>query len=151
MKILSINNISKHNYITYKQNDQTANKKNEKIKNIALGVGATTMLTIGAGLLSKGNFYKTIEKKGLILKDGILIEKSSGKKYTGEIKSNVGKLGFTKIETIKFVDGIINEKIYKNLLGQELEGYFYKDGKKCMYVQVGYPFGASIKKIITNR
>lgn len=64
----------------------------------------------------------------------------TGEKFTGNIKSYVGRIGFNRIETRSFVDGVITEKTYKNAAGAELDGFFYKDGKECLKVHVGYPY-----------
>ena len=104
------------------------------------GIGVAGMMIIGTGIASKGNFNKSIAKKGLEFKNNVLINKTTGEKYTGNIKSNVGKIGFNRVESQSFVDGIITEKTYKNIVGSEISGTFYKDGKECLNVQIGYPY-----------
>lgn len=112
------------------------------------GIGVAGMIIVGTGLACKGNFNKSIAKKGLEFKNNILINKNTGEKFTGDIKSNIGKIGFNHVETQSFVDGIITEKTYKNILGKELSGTFYKDGKECLNVQIGYPYFVPYNKSV---
>ena len=112
------------------------------------GIGVASMVIVGIGMSYKGNFNKSIAKKGLELKNNILINKNTGEKFTGEIKSYIGKIGFNRIETQSFVDGILTEKTYKNALGQELSGSFYKNGKECLNVQIGYPYLIPYHKLV---
>ncbi len=104
------------------------------------GLGVLGALVVTAGILSRNTFEKNILKKGLELKNNVLVNKATGEKYTGAIKSNIGKIGFNKKETRTFVDGVITEKTYKNAFNKELEGFFYKDGKECVHVKLSYPF-----------
>lgn len=127
------------------------NQKRNRRQNMligATGIGVAGMIVIGTGMACKGNFNKSIAKKGLELKNNILVNKETGEKYTGKIKSNIGKIGFNRVETQSFVDGIITEKTYKNILGSELNGIFYKDGKECLNVQIGYPYVVPYDKSI---
>ena len=137
---------------TYSQRYTNKKVSKENRRMVVLGIGAAGMIIVGAGIACKGNFSKSIAKKGLVLKDNVLINKKTGEKYTGVIKSNVGKIGFNRIESQNFVDGVITEKTYKDAFGKELSGVFYKDGKECFLVEIGYPYFISYNKsVVTYR
>lgn len=137
------------------ENTDLGSKKHARLLNSGtnfmttiLGIGVISMIIIGTGLSSKGSFAKNIAKKGLELKDNLLINSKTGEKYTGTIKSNVGKIGFNKVESQKYENGVITEKIYKNIFGREKSGIFYKDGKECLKVKIGYPYFVPYNKSV---
>ena len=129
----NMNPYTYNNCAIFTKNKTTFAKKDNK-KMIGGAITGAGILIIITGLLKKGNFNKSIAKKGLSLKDNILYDNTTGKKFTGKIKSYVGKLGFTKTETQEFVDGVLKEKLYHSLLGKELYGEFYKDGKRVLQI-----------------
>ncbi len=143
VQIQSTNTLNKQPYVKKK-----ASKENRAM--LALGIGVTGMVIVGCGIASKGNFSKSIAKKGLVIKDNILVNKETGEKYTGTIKANIGKIGFNRIETRNFVEGVITEKTYKDALGKELSGTFYKDGKECLFVEIGYPYFVPYNKSVAT-
>ena len=126
------------------------NYSKEKQAMLVLGIGVAGMIIVGTGIASRGNFNKSITKKGLVLKDNILVKKDTGEKFTGTIKSNIGKIGFNRVETRNFVEGVITEKTYKDALGKELSGTFYKDGKECLFVEIGYPYFVPYNKSVAT-
>ena len=91
----------------------------------------------------KKSLQKVFTQKGLILKEGTLIVSKTGEKFSGTIKRHVGTFGFIK-ETRKYDNGLLSEKLYHNLFGKELDGYFYKNGILHTSVNVNsYPFTKS--------
>ena len=76
-------------------------------------------------------YEEALKKAGVQIEDNIATLIESGEKYTGKIERFVNR---NKKETIEFKDGIIKEKLYHNLFGKELEGYFYKDGKEVLKI-----------------
>ena len=145
--------ISKY-HNTFKEKQHRKNNSNKVLKEnmtmTAFGIGVAGMMILGAGIACRGNFSNSIAKRGLIYKDNVLIDSKTGKKFTGTIKSYVGKLGFNRIESQSFVDGVITEKTYKNMFGSELGGVFYKDGKECLKVNIGYPFFVPYNKAVAT-
>ena len=106
------------------------NKTLSKGEKIALGV-TTLALTAGTTALMlsrRPDFIRAFEKSGITVKDGIVIVKETGEKYTGVIKSRYGKLKLKK-ETTEFVDGVLKEHLRYDMFGRESVGYFYKNGK----------------------
>ena len=133
----NINTYKNSNIFLSTQSTKT-NNNNQKKKNTLIAIGgasAVGLTIVTTGLASRGNFAKNSFKKGLIMKNGVLINKQTGETFTGKIKSNIGKIiGFSIVETRAFENGIITEKTYKNIIGQEKAGTFYKDGKECLNV-----------------
>ena len=116
---------------------------------LGYGVGVAGVAFVSAGLISKSSFNKNILKKGLEIREGLLRDKKTGDVFTGKIKSNTGLIiGFNKVETRSFENGVITEKTYKNILGREIEGVFYKDGKECLDVFVKTKGADSQKRMI---
>ena len=92
---------------------------------IALGVIAT----LGRVAVKKPpriSFEKILNKNGLELKNNFLVKKGTGEKFTGELKRSTRE---SNIETQKFANGVITEKIYTDWRGNEIKGYFYKNGE----------------------
>ena len=121
---------------TFKQNPQSAKDKS-KIKE--KGGDSNTMLSLSitglaiAGLAAVGlkktyimSYEEALKKNGVEIKNGIATFIKTGKKFTGKIQRFEAR---NRKETVEFADGIIQEKIYHNLFGRELDGMFYKDGK----------------------
>ena len=79
-----------------------------------------------------------------------MVDSKTGEKFTGTVRSFVGKIGFNRIESQSFVDGVITEKTYKNMFGSELGGVFYKDGKECFKVTIGYPYFVPYNKAVAT-
>ncbi len=144
MKIQPIKYVNKSvSRVAFKKVQNTAPQENQKRaekseirkkirKYMPLIIGAAGALAIVAGVLSKSTFEENIAKKGLEFRDNVLVNKETGEKFTGKIKSNVGAIGFNRRETKVFTNGIIDEVTYRSTLGRELEGTFYKDGKEFM-------------------
>ncbi len=133
----------------FQKKDEKLSKKNAAAITAA-GIGVTTMTIAISGLITKGNFSKNIAKKGLEFRNNLLVNKHTGEKFTGKIKSNIGTIGFDKIETQIYESGVLTEKNYKNALGKELYGTFYKDGKEFMNVQIGYPYFVPYNKSVAT-
>lgn len=114
------------------ENPEKSEMRKKIRKYMPLIIGAAGALAIVAGILSKSTFKENIAKKGLEFRDNVLVNKETGEKFTGKIKSNVGAIGFNRRETRVFTNGIIDEVTYRSTLGRELEGTFYKDGKEFM-------------------
>lgn len=118
----------------------TKPEENTKPKKIILGTLGAFAVAYGSYVAimvakkpPKMSFDELLTKKGLEFRNEILVNKSTGGKFTGEIKRNTGKFDKFKhremIETQKFNEGIIAEKTYTDWRGKEIEGVFYLDGK----------------------
>ncbi len=63
----------------------------------------------------KISFEELLNKKGLEFRNNVLVNKSTGENFTGELKrstNDYGKgSGFKNIETRRFEEGIITEKL----------------------------------------
>ncbi len=114
---------------TFKDNSHENNQKNRMPSAIATAAAGTVVIgstiLIGKNKMSIRNYEDALKKCGVEIKNGIAIVTATGEKYTGVIKRN---LSINKKETINFVNGKMNERLYHNMLGRELEGEFYKDG-----------------------
>lgn len=119
------------------ENKKTKGISAVKICTLALAVPTVLALSYLAVIEHKKpkklSFKKLLEQNNLEFKNDVLIIKNTGEKYTGELKRSTGEFfpnGYgEKIESQKFEKGIITEKTYVNSKGQEIQGYFYKDGK----------------------
>lgn len=119
------------------ENKKTKGVSAVKICTLALAVPTVVALSYLAVIEHKKparlSFEKLLAKNNLELKDGVLKNKNTGEKYTGELKRSTGELFqdkfYEKIESQKFENGVIKERTYKNWKGDEVNGYFYKDGK----------------------
>ena len=99
-----------------------------------MGLAAAGLALAGVTKLKKIAFEEALKKRGVELKDGIATLIETGEKYSGKIE----RLDTTtRKETVEFVDGIITEKVYHNILGKPLNGIFYKDGIKRIEVGAG--------------
>ncbi|MCQ2740104.1 MAG: hypothetical protein MJ237_07745 [bacterium] len=93
---------------------------------------ALSTLAITA-LVAPRIFGKTFDKKlaqlGLAKNsDGLLINKNTGAKFTGEIKNFTGKERVTR----KFNNGVLSEELHKGILGGEKEAVFNNGNKKVV-------------------
>lgn len=137
MKISKIQNINFQS--TLKHNDKSDTEKsipkseNDKTTLTLLGLAVGGALAVLLGQKSKMSFEKALLKEGVKIKDGIAIIQETGKKYTGTIKRKVNAYGM-KREIVTYKDGLITEKLYKDILGRELEGHFYKEGKPYLTI-----------------
>lgn len=90
----------------------------------------------------KMSFEELLTKKGLEFRNEILVNKSTGEKFTGELKRSTDEYGkgsgFKNIETRRFEDGIITENTNKDLWGNEISGKFYKEGNIYSDVEIYY-------------
>lgn len=90
----------------------------------------------------KMTFEELLAKKGLEFRNEFLVNKSTGEKFTGELKRSTDEYGkgsgFKNIETRRFENGIITENTNKDLWGNEISGKFYKEGKVYSNVEIYY-------------
>lgn len=125
----TINNI-KFSSLKEKQDNVVESKKQENNKNMLvaslIGLAAVGATAVGIKKSSPISYERALEKAGIEIKNGIAVLSKTGEKYTGKIQRFESR---TKKETIQFVDGVITEKLQHNLLGKELEGVFYQEGK----------------------
>lgn len=114
------------------QTDNVQNNPSEKHL-IALSLGGLATLGAVAAALKtrKTSLEEALRKNGIQLKNNIATLIENGEKYTGKIERYESR---NRKETIKFVDGKMEECLYHNILGKELDGYFYKDGVKKLHV-----------------
>jgi len=89
------------------------------------GLAAAGLTAIGLKKTHTMSYEEALKKNGVEIKDGIATLIESGKKYTGKIERFEKR---NRKETVEFVDGVIQERVYHNLFGRELNGMFYKDG-----------------------
>lgn len=129
--MLRIEPMSTTHFKTKKESQQSllSPQKNENKKEVLIATLAG-LATIGATIIglqktSPKNYEEALKKAGIQIEDGIAILIKTKEKYTGTVQRFETR---SKKETIKFVDGIITEKINHNLFGKELEGKFYKNG-----------------------
>lgn len=117
------------------QNETPKNKQqdNKKLYMTLAGLAVLGAATVIAGKKSISTYEQALAKNGVQIKDGVATVIATGDKYTGSIKRNTQAFGFKK-ETVQFSDGVITEKVYHNLKGDELEGDFFKDGKRRVRV-----------------
>ena len=108
---------------------------NSKKLNLALAcLAAAGLGLIGISKVKKISFEEALRKSGVELKDGIATLLETGEKFSGKVERLDSR---TSKETVEFVDGVITEKVYHNLLGKPLNGIFYKDGVKRIEVGAG--------------
>ena len=88
------------------------------------GLAVLGLTAIGLKKTSKMSFEEALKKNGVEIKDGIATLIKSGEKFTGKIQRFEKR---NRKESVKFVDGVMTEKLYHNILGKELDGYFYKN------------------------
>ena len=89
------------------------------------GLAVLGLAALGLKKTSKMSFEEALKKNGVEIKDGIATLIKSGEKFTGKIQRFEKR---NRKESVKFVDGVMTEKLYHNILGKELDGYFYKNG-----------------------
>lgn len=68
------------------------------------------------------------------IKNGFIISKSTGEKFTGKISYNSKAYGLEK-ETVSYVDGKTTEIVHHKWNGKEVNGLFFKNGKP--FIRVG--------------
>ena len=108
----------------------TDNRKSSAAQTCLL-LSLAGLAAIGGGALLKKKRFSTmtyeqaLKKAGVEIQDGIAKLKT-GENYTGKIERYKTK---NEKENVEFLDGKIKEKIYHSANGNELSGYFYKDGK----------------------
>ncbi len=110
-------------------------KKNKENKLMLTGtlVGLATIgvAAIGLKITAPKNYEEVLKKAGIKIKDGIAILAETGEKYTGKVQRFETR---NRKETVKYVNGIMTEKLYHNLTGKELQGDFYKEGKRVLQI-----------------
>ena len=89
------------------------------------GLAVLGLAALGLKKTSKMSFEEALKKNGVEIKDGVATLIKSGEKFTGKIQRFEKR---NRKESVKFVDGVMTEKLYHNILGKELDGYFYKNG-----------------------
>jgi len=118
-----------------KESELDISKDNSSKLNLALmGLAVAGLTLVGATKFKKITFEEALRKSGVEFKDGIATLLETGEKFSGKIERLESR---TRKETVEFVDGVIKEKVYHNLLGKPLNGIFYKDGIKRIEVGAG--------------
>lgn len=110
------------------------NKDSSKLNLALVGLAVAGLTLVGATKLKKISFEEALRKSGVELKEGVATLIETGEKFSGKIERFETR---TRKETVEFVDGVITEKVYHNLLGKPLNGIFYKDGIKRIEVGAG--------------
>lgn len=110
--------------------EKQENQKSMLITSLA-ALAAAGVAAVGLKKTTPISYEKALEKAGVEIKNGIATVIKTGEKYTGKIQRYESR---TKKETVNFVDGILTEKLYHNLLGKELEGIFYKEGEPVLKI-----------------
>ena len=124
------------------------NNQNNLLYAIGLN-GTLAAVTLFAGIKgAKKEFAEVLKKNGISIQDGVAKIIKTGELYTGTIKRNVKHFGLKK-EVVNFEKGQMKEKLYYNLLGQEVCGYFYKNGKLVKEIEVDTPLFAKNKGVVT--
>ncbi len=106
-------------------------QKSNDINNDKILIGSLSALavlglaTVGLFKAKKTSFEDALKKSGVMLKDNIATITDTGERYTGKIERYAK---FNRKETTQYINGVISEKVYHNILGKEIEGYFYKNG-----------------------
>lgn len=95
------------------------------------GLAAIGAAAIGLKKTAKMSYEDALKKAGVQVKDGIATLIESGEKFTGKIQRFEKR---NRKETVEFVDGVMTEKVYHSLTGKELEGEFYKNGKRVLRI-----------------
>ncbi len=139
-------NINTNSYILLSKNHERfmvqipfGNKDNSNTKDntpVILTTGAIAVATaIAAAKGAKINLDKALNKKGVKMQDGIVRKIDTGELFNGIIRRNIKPFGIKK-ETLKYINGEIREKLYHDVFGREIQGYFYKNGKLVEEVRV---------------
>lgn len=110
---------------------KTNNNKNVLLLSLAGLAIAGCVFALSRKKSKTMSFDEALQKSGVTLKDGIAKVTKTEKNFTGTIQRYETK---HRQETIKFIDGKVNEKIYRDSNGYELEGYFYKDGELKLHI-----------------
>lgn len=125
------------NFCSFEKKDQILVKteKQEDKKNMLMA-SLAALAAAGATAVSLKkttpiSYEKALEKAGVEIKNGVATFIKTGEKYTGNIQRFATR---SKKETVKFVDGLITERLCHNLVGKELEGEFYKEGKLILKI-----------------
>lgn len=107
-----------------KSNNKDGN--NKAMLSLSLtGLAAIGLAAIGLKKTSIMTYEEALRKNGVEIKNGIATLIKSGEKFTGKIQRFEKR---NRKESVEFVDGVMTEKLYHNILGKELDGYFYKNG-----------------------
>ena len=89
------------------------------------GLTVLGLAAIGLKKTSIMTYEEALRKNGVEIKNGIATLIKSGEKFTGKVQRFEKR---NRKESVEFVDGVMTEKLYHNILGKELDGYFYKKG-----------------------
>ena len=136
--MLKINPIK--SYVSFKAQDVDNNSKdlktaqtidNKKVLLSLSGLATAGLALVGLSKTSKSTFEEALKKNGVEIKDGIAKLVKNNERFTGKIERFETR---NRKETVNFVDGIMTEKLYHNLLGKELEGRFYKNGEEVLKI-----------------
>ena len=119
--------------ITYKSNSSNNNNPAKNIKKAGVSIiglagvasACATAVVAGKGKAAKMSYEEALKKANVELKNGIAYIRTTGEKYTGEIKRNIT---INKKETIRFQDGIMVERLHYNMFGREMDGEFFENG-----------------------
>ncbi len=129
----SFKSVQESPVISSAKNDTSKKKDNKQLYMALAGLAVLGTVAVVAGKKSISTYEQALAKNGVQIKDGIATVKATGEKYTGSIKRNTQAFGYKK-ETVQFADGVMTEKVYHDLKGAELEGEFFKDGKRRVRV-----------------
>lgn len=97
-----------------------------------MATAATALAVIAP--YTKKNIFSSIKANNLEIKNGFVVSKLDGKKYTGTLKYNSRVFGLEK-ETVTFAEGKPTEVLHHSFTGKELNAIFLKNGKRR--IQVG--------------
>ena len=135
LKVNSSNNNISFKTQNYNKNSNESKSiqkdNNKKIFFSLAGLATAGLALVGLSKTSKSTFQEALQKNGVEIKDGIAKLIKNGEKFTGKIERYETR---NRKETVNFVDGIMTEKLYNNLLGKELEGRFYKNGEEVLKI-----------------
>lgn len=112
---------------------KSGKKESEKsmITGTLIGLAAVGAAVLGVKKTSPISYEEALKKAGVEVKNNIATLIESGEKFTGKIQRFEKR---NRKETVEFVDGVITEKLYHNLMGKELGGEFYKNGKQVLRI-----------------
>ncbi len=115
--------------------DRAQNKNNGEKSMLAgtlAGLATLGAVAIGLKKTSPVSYEEALKKAGVQIKDNVATLIETGEKFTGKIQRFEKR---NRKETVEFVDGLMTEKVYHNMFDRELNGQFFKDGKKAFTIQ----------------
>ncbi len=134
--MLRIEPTEQKNFINTKANKKqeiTTSAQNNGEKKAIIGtlsgLAVLGLAAIGLKKTATMSYEEALKKSGVQIKDGIATLIESGEKFSGKVQRFEKR---NRKETVKFVDGVMTERLYYTALGKETEGYFYK-GDACYH------------------